>query len=231
VGPGKQLAFRRALMAGADLQSLVDLADPRVAVPGNGTLVGPADTADYLSTTVPYDPAKAKRLLAQAGYRHGVKFKLVAQTADPIPAFATAWKAQLKKIGVNVSVKQVSAEVHYGDKGTDTWHKAPFSIVNWATSAAPITCVQPALTTHASWNYSRWSNAQFDELCKQIPLTTHAAQRGDLYKQAQQILQSEVPMMSFGVLLGVAGESADIDGIVLSPDWAHAVYRTGYFTK
>jgi len=231
VGPGKKLAFRQALMAGTDLAALVDVADPGVAVPGNGTLVGPGYKADYLSTTVPYDPAKAKKLLAKAGYRRGVKFELVAETSAPIPAFATAWRAQMKKIGVTVSVKKVSPDVYYGDKGTDTWYKAPFGIVGWATRAVPITYFQLALATHAPWNYSRWSNAQFDKLCTQIPLTTDAAQRAQLYKQAQEILQKNVPMINFGVLLGVAGESANVDGIELSPNWANTVFRTGYFTE
>jgi peptide/nickel transport system substrate-binding protein len=231
VGPGKKLAFRQALMAGTDLTALVDVADPGVAVPGNGTFVGPGYTADYLSTSVAYDPARAKKLLARAGYRKGVKIKLVAMTDDPMPAFATAWRAQMKKIGVSVFIKKVSPNVYYGDKGTDTWYKAPFSIVNWDTRAVPITYFQLALATHAPWNYSRWSNAQFDTLCTQIPLTTDAAQRAQLYKQAQQILQSKVPMINFGVLLVVAGESANLDGIVLSPHWAQTVFRTGFFTE
>jgi peptide/nickel transport system substrate-binding protein len=231
VGPGKKLAFRQALMAGTDLKALVDAVDPGVAVPGNGTLVGPGYKADYLSTTVAYDPAKAKKLLAQAGYRKGVKLKLVAETSGLIPAFATAWQGQMKKIGVTVFIKKVSPGVYYGDKGTDTWTKAPFGIVNWDTREAPITYFQLALATHAPWNYSRWSNAQFDKLCTQVPLTTDAAQRAQLYNQAQQILQKNVPMINFGVLLGVAGESANLDGIVLSPHWAHTVFGTGYFTK
>jgi len=231
VGPGKKLPFRQALMAGTDLKALVGAADPGVAVRGNGTFVGPGYKADYLATTVPYDRAKAKKLLAQAGYPKGVQLKLVAQTQGPIPAFATAWKAQMKKIGVNVSIRRVSPDVYFGNKGTDTWYKAPFSICDWGTRAVPSTYFQLALKTHAAWNYSRWSNARFDKLCKQIPLTTDATQRGLLYKQAQQILQKQVPMINLGVLLGVAGESAAIDGILLAPDWAQTVFGTGYFTK
>ena len=109
----------------------------------------------------------------------------MAQTADPIPAIATAWQAQMKEIGVNVDIVKVPTDVFYADKGTDTWYQADFSIVDWGTRAAPITYFKLALTSDAAWNYSRWNNAQFDELCKQIPLALDEAARADLYKQAQ----------------------------------------------
>jgi hypothetical protein len=38
-------------------------------------------------------------------------------------------------------------------------------------------------------------------------------------------------MINFGVLLAVAGESANLDGVVLAPDWTQTLFSTGYFTK
>ena len=135
--PGSDLAFRQAIMAGTDRQAIVDLVAPGVADPGNGTLVGPAYKADYLTTSVAYDPAKAKQLLADAGYGSGVKIKLVAQNTDPVPAVATAWQAQMKQIGVDVSIQQVPVDVYYADKGTDNWYQSAFSIVDSARVPRP----------------------------------------------------------------------------------------------
>ena len=89
----------------------------------------------YLDQSVPYDPAKAKQLLADAGYANGVDIKVVAQTADPVPAVATAWQAQMKEIGVNVEIQQVPPDVYYADKGTDNWYQADFS--SWTGARAP----------------------------------------------------------------------------------------------
>jgi peptide/nickel transport system substrate-binding protein len=230
-GPGKDLAFRQALMYGTDRQAIVDLVAPGVGDPGNGTLVGPAYEAYYSADQIPYDPAKAKELLAQAGYADGVDLKLVAQTADPVPALATVWQAQMKDIGVNVSIQKVPPDVFYADKGTDNWYQAEFSFVDWGTRAAPITYFQLALTSTAPWNYSRWKNPDFDDLVTQIPQALDEAGRADLYKQAQAILQDQVPMINFLINLGVAGESANVDGIALNPDWAHTTFTTAYFTE
>jgi peptide/nickel transport system substrate-binding protein len=230
-GPGKELAFRQALMAGTDRQAIIDLVAPGIAAPGNGTLVGPAYSEYYLGESVPYDPAKAKQLLADAGFANGVDIKVVAQTADPVPAVATAWQAQMKEIGVNVEIQQVPPDVYYADKGTDNWYQADFSWVDWGTRAAPITYFQLALITDGAYNYSRWSDPQFDALAAQIPLELDPAKRADLYQQAQQILQDQVPMINFLVNTAVAGQSANVDGVFLAPDYAQTLFRDAHFTE
>src|SRR5690606_2471334 len=77
--PASNLAFRQAIMAGTDREAIVDLVAPGVAHPGNGTLVGPAYADYYLDESVPYDPERAKELLAEAGFADGVSIRLVAQ--------------------------------------------------------------------------------------------------------------------------------------------------------
>ncbi len=115
--PGSDLKVRQAIMAGTDRQAIVDLVAPGLAEAGNGTLVGPGYKDYYLDSPVPFDQAKAKQLLADAGYANGVKIKLVAQTADPVPAIATAWQAQMKEIGIDVSIQQVPPDVFYAYGG------------------------------------------------------------------------------------------------------------------
>jgi peptide/nickel transport system substrate-binding protein len=230
-GPGKELAFRQALMAGTDRQAIIDLVAPGIAAPGNGTLVGPAYSEYYLDESIPYDPEKAKQLLADAGFADGVDIKVVAQTADPVPAVATAWQAQMKEIGVNVEIQQVPPDVYYAEEGTDNWYEADFSWVDWGTRAAPITYFDLALTSDAPWNYSRWQNPEFDALAEQIPLELDPAKRAELYKQAQQILQDQVPMINFLVNTAVAGQSANVDGVFLAPDYAQSLFRDAHFTE
>ncbi|MHB0978691.1 MAG: ABC transporter substrate-binding protein [Thermoleophilia bacterium] len=231
VEPGSKLEFRQAIMAGTDRQAIVDLVAPGMADPGNGTLVGPGYADYYSAESVPYDTAKAKELLATAGYSDGVDIKLVVQGSDVMPAIATAWQAQMKEIGINVEIVQVPSDVFYTEEGEDNWYQAPFSIVDWGTRAAPITYFQLALTSEASWNYSRWKNAEFDTLAKQIVAELDSAKRADYYKQAQTILQTEVPMMNFLVNEGVAGQPANLEGIALAPDWPQTLFRTANFTQ
>jgi ABC-type dipeptide transport system, periplasmic component len=148
-----------------------------------------------------------------------------------VPAIATAWQAQMKAIGVDVSIQQVPVDVYYADKGTDTWYQAAFSVVDYGTRAVPNTYFQLALTSTAPWNYSRWKNPAFDALSAQISAELDPAKRADLYKQAQQILQDEAPMMNFLVNTAVAGQTATIDGIPLAPDYAQTLFRDAHYTQ
>jgi peptide/nickel transport system substrate-binding protein len=229
--PGDKLAFRQAIMAGTDRKAIIDLVAPGMADAGNGTLVGPGYKDYYLSDQVAYDPAKAKQLMSTAGLSGGTTIKLVVQQVDPMPAIATAWQAQMKAIGITVNITQVPADVFYTDKGTDTWYQAPFAIVDYGTRAAPVTYFQLALTSDATWNYSRWKNPDFDALVKQIIVELDATKRADLYKQAQKLLEDQVPMMNFLVNEGVAGQSAKLDGISLAPDWPQTQFRSAYFAQ
>ena len=230
-GPASNLAFRQALMAGTDRQAIVDLVAPGVSDPGNGTLVGPAYADYYLDESVPYDPERAKQLLAEAGYADGVSIKLVAQITDPVPAVATAWQAQMKEIGVDVKIQQVPVDVFYAEAGTDNWYEADFCFVDYGTRAIPNAYFQLALTSTAPWNYGRWKNPEFDSISEKISTELDLAARADLYKQAQKILQDQVPMINFLVTTAVAGQSADVDGAFLAPDWAQSMFRDAHFTE
>ena len=123
-------------------------------------------------------------------------------------------------------------DVFYADKGTDNWYQADFGIVDWGTRASPITYFKLALTSDAAVELLALEQpgVRRDRASRSRWPWTRPT-RADLYKQAQALLQDEVPMMNFIVLTGVAGESPNVDGIELDPDWAHTTFTTAYFTE
>lgn len=93
---------RQAINYAIDRKALLD-----TVWNGKGTLIGsmvpPTDPwYEDLSTTYPYDPAKAKKLLAEAGYEKGLTLRLRV----PVVPYATSGgqfvASQLKAVGIDV---------------------------------------------------------------------------------------------------------------------------------
>ncbi len=60
-----------------------------------------------LASLYPYDPAKARQLLAQAGYPHGVHITL--STVSTSDSLAEQLQSQLKQAGISVTIKDIPA--------------------------------------------------------------------------------------------------------------------------
>ena len=55
-----------------------------------------------------YDPAKAKQLLAEAGYPNGFTTMLYTDNVDPDPKLIQSIQNDLKTVGVKSSIKTMS---------------------------------------------------------------------------------------------------------------------------
>jgi ABC-type transport system substrate-binding protein len=107
--PWDDLQVRRAVLGyGLDRESMAKAAllgygRPLVSLVSHG-LRGHMSLLEMY----PYDPAKAKALLKEAGFddKHPLRYGLITHAADPVlPTVATIMKTQLEKIGVQISVE------------------------------------------------------------------------------------------------------------------------------
>lgn len=229
--PAADNRVRQALKLATDHQALINAVRPGLATIGNGfTPVGPGFTDYYLNQPPKPDIAKAKKLLADAGYPNGLKISLAAQNQLDVVPVATVWKEQMAKIGVDVDIQIVPSDVYYGE-GDQSWLKADFGITDWGTRATPVTYFKLAYTSESQWNESHWSDAQFDELTRKVDKEMDKAKRAALYKQAQQILIDRGPVIVTYFEKAVAGLSAKLEGVVLASDWARTRFTNAYFKK
>jgi peptide/nickel transport system substrate-binding protein len=87
-----------------------------------------------LADLYPYNPAKARQLLAQAGYPHGLKITLTSISTDD--SLAEQIQGQLKQAGITVTIKDIPYETEtqylYLDK------TIPLAIDGTAGRASPV---------------------------------------------------------------------------------------------
>ena len=148
--------------------------------------------ATQVSSTIPtpvkvpgnldYDTAKAKKLLADAGYASGFEFTLTICPCRPgayVVPLATAIQSQLSLVGIKVNINTVATSAQFEADRAKKKYEA------WIASLGPVV-IDPAyfgflyFGTTGGQNFSNFSNPTVD---KNIPLamTTEPGKRRDRF--------------------------------------------------
>jgi peptide/nickel transport system substrate-binding protein len=119
-GVMKNKLVRQAMEYAVDKNAVVQIeGGPQIAATTSQVIL--PGNVGYINGFTPYpdnngagDPAKAKQLLAKAGYPKGVSIKLLYSTTDPAPRIAQAIQASLAKAGFTVKLVPASQSDFYG---------------------------------------------------------------------------------------------------------------------
>ncbi|MGH1331052.1 MAG: ABC transporter substrate-binding protein [Paracoccaceae bacterium] len=148
----------------------------------------------------PYDPEKAKSLLAEAGAEGAELTFYVTEGGsgmlDPI-AMGTAIQADLQAVGLKVKIETYEWNTFLGNVNPGLEGKADMAEMAWMTND-PDTLPFLALRTDAwpdkgGFNSGYYSNPKVDELLEAARAATDQAERAKLYKEMQVIVQEDAP--------------------------------------
>jgi peptide/nickel transport system substrate-binding protein len=173
----------------------------------------------------PYDPERAKKLLAEAGYPNGFSTTLWVPESgsgmqSPV-AMSTVIQSNLKAVGVNVAMQTFEWGAYLAKLRSK--EQELFALSWMAGNEDPDMVMYPLL--HSSqWtpdgpNRALYKNEKFDELLHQARLTTDQAKRADLYRQAQRILVDDPPWIFIDHEIQTAAHSKRVQGFKLHPSF------------
>ncbi|MCP8351036.1 MULTISPECIES: ABC transporter substrate-binding protein [Pseudomonas] len=197
--PMAQLKVRQALDMAVNKQQIID-----AVYQGAGQLAVnamPPTQWSYDDTIkdVPYDPAKAKALVQEAGVREGTEITLwampVQRPYNPnARLMAEMIQADWAKIGIKASIVsyewgEYMKRAKAGENGAMLigWSGDNGDPDNWLGTLYGCDAVNGN-------NFSKWCDPAYDALIKQAKATPDQARRTELYKQAQHIIKAQVPI-------------------------------------
>ncbi|WP_435926974.1 ABC transporter substrate-binding protein [Dryocola sp. BD613] len=227
VPPFNDVRVRQAVNYAVNKQSLVD----NILQGSAGITDGPVPAAfswaaNKAVAPYPYDPAKARQLLKDAGAEGATLTFYVTEGGsgmlDPVP-MATAIQADLKAVGLNVKIETYEWNTYLSKVNAGLDNQTHMAEMAWMTND-PDTLPFLTLRTDAwpkkgGFNSGYYSNPQVDRLLEQARLTTDNARRGQLYRQVQQIVHQDAPWIFVANWKQNAVTSTRIGHFALQPNF------------
>ncbi|GGH37426.1 peptide/nickel transport system substrate-binding protein [Cribrihabitans marinus] len=148
----------------------------------------------------PYDPEKAKALIAEAGAEGAELTFYVTEGGsgmlDPVP-MGTAIQADLEAVGFDVKIETYEWNTFLGEVNPGLEGKADMAEMAWMTND-PDTLPYLALRSEAwpdkgGFNSGYYANEKVDELLEAARTATDQDERARLYREMQAIVQEEAP--------------------------------------
>lgn len=138
------------------------------------------------------DIARARRLLAEAGYPNGIDIAMQApQECERCLRLAAAVRDMARLAGFRIGIERVPSASY----PARVWGRQPMYVDGVLPSPSVDTSVYPFFQSGGWWNSRLWhyGNARVDELLALARGTTDEARRVDAYRAYQAIMDETVP--------------------------------------
>jgi peptide/nickel transport system substrate-binding protein len=194
--PLKSQLVREALNYAINRNAIVQLAYQGHATPGASFMPYKMEYFDSSLTPYPYNPTKAKQLLAQAGYPHGFSAFMITVSGDVAgQAEAVVVKSELAAVGINLSIQSYELLTAYAKEdgghselGERYWTNDIIDPDEVATFGADSQGGANAFNSY-------WSDSQANNLVDQARAELNSSTRQQMYDQIQQIVYQQSPFI------------------------------------
>jgi ABC-type transport system substrate-binding protein len=180
----------------------------------------------------PYDPARARELLAEAGYAKGFSTTLYVMKqgrpymADP-PKVAEAIQSYLAAVNITVNIVQLDWTTYLAKAYNGEY---PLCLLGWTgDNGDPDNFMNPLYGANAcgigvAGNYAFYNNSKVQDLLTEALQTYNITERARLYGYAQGIMHEDAPF----VFLAHANQNLvftkNVQGFVLNPTGRYFFY-------
>lgn len=229
--PFDDVRVRKALNMAMDKKAIVDAVYLSTGVPAINPIPPTQWSYNESIKDDPFDPAAAKKLLAEAGYPDGLSTDLwampVQRPYNPnAKRIAELMQADLAKIGVKAEIKsfewgEYRKRMQNGEHGT--------GMMGWTgDNGDPDNFLVNLLGCESAKsngsNVAKFCNPEFEALIQKAKKSTDVAERTKLYEQAQVIFKQQAPWFTIAHAVQLKPVRKEVVGFKLSPFGRHDFY-------
>lgn len=222
--PFTDLRVRQALNHAVNKSSIVQHILAGVGRPSDAP-ISPGIFGYRPIMTYAYDPAKAKKLLAEAGYPNGFKTELYCPTGRYLNDIQVceAVQAQLREVGVDAAIKTMewAAYLDITKKGPQE-SVVPMYMLGWGTVTGDADYGLYALFHSSQWTPAGqarnfYKNPKVDELLDRGRNVANPAAREAAYKEAMEIIMKDAPWLFLHAESQLSAVRKNVKGVVVHP--------------
>ncbi|MEZ4358543.1 MAG: ABC transporter substrate-binding protein [Kofleriaceae bacterium] len=194
--PFSDVRVRRALNYAVNKDHLVRLLHG-TATPSHGVLPPGMFGRDPTLAPYPHDPARARALLAEAGYPHGFEVEYVTLAGDEPRRLAGSLQADLAEVGVRLKVRALSFTAYQDAVGAPDG--PALSYTSWLqdypdpSSFIDTRFHSRMIADHGSMNDSFYRRPDVDALIDEARAELDPAKRAAQYRALERRLYDDAP--------------------------------------
>lgn len=230
-GPLADLALRQAISRGVDRESYTENLLQGGATAASAPIPPTLDYGfDDLVDENSYDPESAKKILKDAGYEdtdgdgyvetpEGERLELefvIYTSREELGVYAQAAQANLKEIGINVTLNTVSYETLLDLRDAGTYDLLIWNVLVANTGDAE-NYLRENWHTDSVANTSSYSNAEVDSLLDQMATSFDPEERKQYAIDIQQILMDDAATLFFGYETTLLFYDEAVEGVEIYP--------------
>lgn len=214
--PFDELKVRQAAAMALDTEAVTQAMTFGAATPANTTLPGALDFHHSNYPGIPYDPERAKALLAEAGY-DGTEAVIVIPDNPEREKLAVLMQAQWQAVGLKVKIEKVDGGTWWERIPGGDYSAAPSWWYNETTD--PDLAVRWALCGSCGSEsfYTFYDNPRVNELVEAAAAELDPAKREAMYHEIQEITTEEVSQIPLYYPPFANAYSSRVTGLSMTP--------------
>ena len=224
--PFNDVRVRQAINYAIDKDAYCAVVKNGIATPGT-SIIGPSVQFYKANDPYPYDPEKAKELLAEAGYPDGFTTSVIFASTTANQKQCEFLQQQLAQVGITLELNSLENAV-VNEKVQDTTApgaeaEVEMYVIGWSPSTGDADWgIRPLLAVESeppmSYNICYYENPELDQLLQDALTTADDAKRADAYAKAQDIIWEDSPLVCLCTDDNTWATSAGIVDAKLFPD-------------